>query len=101
MSVKFATKLDFNQKNLRASIAQEFLSEISDDFDLQERVVIVDLVLLLPKLKRQMKGREFTTVEEIKTATSEILNAIPISVSIIEKSVDTSMLFPRGHAIKN
>lgn len=101
MSVKYATKPNFNQRNLRASIAQEFLSEISDDFDLQKRVVIVDLVLLLPKLKRQMKGREFTTVEEIKTATSEILNAIPISVFIIEKSVDTSMLFPRGHAIKN
>ena len=34
---------------------------------------------LFPKLKRPMKGRTFTTIEEIKTASLEELKAIPKS----------------------
>ena len=51
-----------------------------------------------------MKGRRFATIEEIKTASLEEFKAIPKmlirSVSRIEKSVGTSVLYLRGISFK-
>lgn len=55
------------------------LNDVSDNFDMFKRVVTSNELFLFPKQNRSVKRRIFAIIEEIKTASLEDFNAIPIN----------------------
>ena len=66
--------LNFEQKQRRIEVAQESLTMPQPPYS--PDMLLCDF-FLFPKIKRTMKGRDFTAIDDIKSASLKELKAIP------------------------
>ena len=75
VAAKFVPKLlNFEQKQRRMEVAQESLTMPQPPYS--PDMPLCDF-FLFPKVKRTMKGRDFTAIDDIKSASLKELKAIP------------------------